>query len=307
MRDFRFSCNVFGVEGRGAFVERCRLIERLGYDTVFVPDHLGAPAPFPVLVAAANATERLRVGTLVLNAAFWNPALLARDIATTDILTDGRLEVGLGAGYLKSEFDAAGIGWQPFGARADRLAETIRVLEHWFRNGDQAALTGGRAPQPVQRRGFHRQGPPLIVGGTGDRILRVAAEQADIVAVAGAYQVKGEPPGTFRLGSAAEAEERVRFVRLHAGARVDEIEWHVLVQLVVRTEDRRGAAGRIAAQLGFGMTVDDVLETPFLLVGTVDEMAGQVLRNRERFGFSYLTVHEPYLEAFAPVIEALRT
>ncbi|GLW35980.1 LLM class F420-dependent oxidoreductase [Actinoplanes regularis] len=306
MRDFRFSCNVFGVETHEAFIDRCRLVERLGYDTLFAPDHVGAPAPFPVLVAAANATERLRVGTLVLNAAFWNPALLARDIATTDILTGGRLEVGLGAGYMKSEFDAAGVAWEPFGTRVDRMAETIQVLEHWFRTGDHAGLPGGRAPQPVQRHGFHHSGPPLIVGGNGDRVLTLAAEQADIVAVTGIYQVKGEKPGTSRLGTAAEAEERVRFVQKQAGARADEIEWNILVQRVVQTTDRRAAAESLAAQFTFDMAVDEVLETPFLLIGTVDEMAEQVLRNRERFGFSYYTVHDPHLEAFAPVIEALR-
>src|SRR4051812_28836518 len=120
MRDFRFSTNVFGVPSREAFIDRCQLVERLGYDTVFVPDHLGAPAPFPVLIAAAEATRRLRVGTLVLNVCFWNPALLAREVATTDILTGGRLELGLGSGYVKSEFDDAGIAWESFGARADR-------------------------------------------------------------------------------------------------------------------------------------------------------------------------------------------
>jgi alkanesulfonate monooxygenase SsuD/methylene tetrahydromethanopterin reductase-like flavin-dependent oxidoreductase (luciferase family) len=106
-----------------------------------------------VLVAAADATDRLRVGTLVLNVAFWNPALLAREVATTDILTDGRLELGLGAGHMKSEFDEAGIAWEPFGSRASRLAETIRALEHSFRSADEPGLPGGRAPRPVQQRG----------------------------------------------------------------------------------------------------------------------------------------------------------
>ncbi len=306
MRDFRFSSNVFAVPSREAFVDRCRQVERFGYDTVFVPDHLGAPAPFPVLVAAAEATERLRVGTLVLNVPFWNPALLAREVATTDILTDGRLELGLGAGHMKSEFDRAGIAWEPFGARADRLAQTIRELERFF-TVDQRELPGGRAPQPVQRRGFNGSGPPLIVGGTGDRILRIAAEHADIVAIAGAYQVKGQPPGTFRLATAAEADERVDFTRRHAGGRVDGIEWHVLVQMVVETDDRRATAEKLRAEFGSDMTVDEMLETPFLLFGTVDEMAGQLVRHRERYGFTYVTVHDPYMEAFAPVIARLRS
>ena len=283
MRDFRFSTNVFGVASRQAFIDRCQLVERLGYDTLFVPDHLGLPAPCPVLVAAAEATQRLRVGTLVLNVAFWNPALLAREVATTGILTGGRLELGLGSGHMKSEFDDAGIPWEPFGARADRLEATIAEL---------------------RRRTEHQ--PPLIVGGTGDRILAIAAEQADIVAIAGAYQRKGHPPGTLRLGTAAETDDRVAYARGRAGGRADDLEWNVLVQMVIETEDRRGTAEGLSARFDGTMTADEALECPFLLFGTVDEMARQVERQRERYGFTYITVHDPYLEAFAPVIARLR-
>lgn len=306
MREFRFSFNIFGIQSRDAFADTCRRAERYGYDVVFAADHLGIPAPFPLLVAAAGATERMRVGTLVLNAAFWNPALLAREVATTDILTGGRLEVGLGAGHMKWEFDAAGITWEPFGARAARLEKTIRELERFF-TADLEGLAGRRTPpKPVQRRGFGGSGPPLIVGGTGDPILRTAARHADIIGVAGAYQIPGEPPGTFRLGTAAEAAERVAFARRHAGDRADEIEWHLLVQAVVVTGDRRAAAENLVAEHGRGMTPGEALETPFLLIGTEDEIAGQLTRHRERYGFSFVTIHEPYMEAFGPVIERLR-
>jgi probable F420-dependent oxidoreductase len=306
MRDFRFSSNIFGITARDAFAERCQQAERLGYDTVFAPDHLGAPAPFPLLVAAANATQRLRVGTLVLNVPFWNPALLAREIATTDILTDGRLEVGLGAGHMKWEFDEAKIAWEPLGVRADRLDAAIRDLERQF-SADLQELPGGRSPRPLQRRGFNGSGPPLIVGGTGDRILKIAAEHADIVAIAGAYQVKDKPPGTFRLATATETDERIRFTRTHAGDRSDDIEWHVLIQMVVQTDDRHATAEELSAEFGPDLTADELLETPFLLIGTVAEMAEQLVRHRDRYGFSYITVHEPYLEAFAPVIESLKS
>jgi alkanesulfonate monooxygenase SsuD/methylene tetrahydromethanopterin reductase-like flavin-dependent oxidoreductase (luciferase family) len=126
------------------------------------------------------------------------------------------------------------------------------------------------------------------------------------VAIAGAYQVKGKPPGTFRLATAVETEERVRFARDHAGERADEIEWHVLLQMVVETNDRRATAAKLAAQLGSTLTVEETLETPFLLIGTIAQMAEQLARNRERYGFTYITVHDPYMEAFAPVIEHLR-
>jgi probable F420-dependent oxidoreductase len=312
MADFRFSFNVLEIGSREEFTETCRRGERYGYDTVFAADHLGSVAPFAAIVAAADATERLRVGTMVLNAGFWNPALLAREVVTADLLTDGRLELGLGSGHMKWEFDEAGIAWEPFAERADRLEATITELGRLFAADgypQQAAMReamGLRAARPVQRRGFDGTGPPLIVGGTGDRILRIAAEHADIIAIAGAYQITGQPPGTFRIGTAEEAADRVRYARESAGDRADQVEWHALLQLVLETDDRRGAAEALLEQYGRMMTVDEVLETPFVLIGTVEEMAEQLVRNRERFGFTYYTVHGPYMDGFAPVIERVR-
>ncbi len=312
MADLRFSYNIFGIDSREDFLERCRQAERYGYDTVFAADHLGISAPFPALAAAAAVTERLKVGTLVLNAAFWNPALLAREVATTDVLTGGRLELGLGAGHMKWEFEEAGIEWEPFGARVERLVATIDELGERFAAGryeQQARMheaLGVPLLRPVQRKGFGGYGPPLIIGGTGDRVLRVAAERADIVGIAGAYQVKGMPAGTFRIGTAAETADRVRYTRECAGDRADGLEWQVLTQIVIETGDRRAAAGKLLERVGPMMEIDEVLDTPFIYIGTVDQMAEQVLRDRERFGFTYFTVHGPYMEAFAPVIARVR-
>jgi len=306
VREFRFSTNMFGFGTADELTATCRRIEDLGYDTLFAPDHLGLPAPFPMLVAAASATRRLRVGTLVLNAAFWNPALLAREVATTDMLTQGRLELGLGAGHMKWEFDAAGVAWSGFGGRVDRLAETITELRRHFTGSYERQPEGTRAPSPVQRSGFGGSGPPLIVGGTGDRVLRLAAEHADIVSLAGAFQVPGAEPGTLRLATSVEADERVAFAREHAGERAGGIEWHLLVQAVLPTVDRRAAARGLLARFGATMSEDELLQTPFALIGTTEQMADQLRAHRERYGFSYVTVHAPYIEAFAPVIAELR-
>jgi len=300
MRDFRFSTNMFRLRSRDDFIATCRRAEKYGYDTIFATDHLGQPAPFSTLVAAADATSRLRVGTLVLNVPFWNPALLAREIATADILTGGRLEVGLGAGYAKREFDEASIDWEPFSARAGKLSAAIgemkRLFAAWQHEGP------GQPPlRPVQRRGFGGSGPPLLVAGTGDRILRVAAAEADIVAIAGSYQIKGMPPGMSRLGSPAEIDERVAFVRQCAGDRANEIEWHIIIQALVITDRRKSAAVQLEERFVFE-TAATMLESPFMLIGTVDEIARQILRNRERYGFTYYTVHQPNLDEFAPVI-----
>ncbi|QPP07375.1 TIGR03621 family F420-dependent LLM class oxidoreductase [Streptomyces bathyalis] len=312
MREFRFSQGLASSGTYGAVAAECRRAERDGYDAVYAADHLGIPAPFQLLVAAARATERLRVGTLVLNAEFWNPALLAREAATADLLTGGRLELGLGAGHMKWEFDEAGVPWRPIAERTEHLRAVVRELGRLFGSDGYEQQHGMRtrfglpALRPVQRHGFGGAGPPLIVGGTGDRVLDVAAEHADIVSIAGLYQRKGEPPGTLRLGSAAEADDRVRYVRERAGARAESIEWHALAQAVVVTDDRREEAERLLERFGQAMSPEELLECPFVFVGTVEEMAEQVMRNRQRYGFTHYTVLGPYAEAFAPVVARVR-
>ncbi|HEY4028429.1 MAG TPA: TIGR03621 family F420-dependent LLM class oxidoreductase, partial [Candidatus Dormibacteraeota bacterium] len=274
VRAFRFGFNVRFIRSRDALAAFCRDAERRGYDTVLVPDHLGRnrPAPFPMLAAAAEATERLRIGTFVLNVGFWNPALLAREAATVDQLSGGRLELGLGAGHMKSEFDAAGLPWQPFGERVQRLTATIGELNMLFAD-EQWGYDTAQRPRP-----------PLLVAGTGDRVLRLAARHADIVGYGGVLQAKGEPPGTFRIATAAEMDERVRFFRGAAGDRAGDVEANLLVQHVAVTDDRRGAAERFLGEYGPGLTVEEVLEAPVLLIGTVDQIAKQLLERRERFG-----------------------
>ena len=312
MRAFRFSTNTFGLTSGAGFAGFCQRAEELGYDTIFAADHLGDAAPFQQVVAAAAATQRVRVGTLVVNVPFWNPALLAREIATADILTEGRLEVGLGSGHMKWEFDEAGIAWEPYQGRAERLAAVIGELGGIFAAGgyeQQKALRehfGFPPLAPVQRRGFGGAGPPLIIGGTGKQVLRIAAETADIVGIAGAKQVAGKPPGVFRLCTAAETDDLVRYARNYARDRADAIEWHILVQIVRVTDDRRAVAEEMAGQEGATLTAEEILETPFLLFGTIHEMAAQLVRNRDRYGFTYYTVHAPYMDAFAPLIEHVR-
>jgi len=312
VRDFRFSCNVFAIRSRQSFAAYCRAAQDRGYDVVFAPDHLGSPAPFPALVAAAEATERLRVGTLVLNIGFWNPHLLAREVATVDALTDGRLELGLGAGHMKWEFDAAGIAWPSFSARVDRLAATIDELERLFTSGGYPERRQLRelydlpAAAPVQRSGFNGSGPPLIIGGTNDRVLALGARRAQTVAVAGALQVPGQPPGTLQLASSAQAAQKVQLIREQAGERLADLELNVLVQVVAVTDDRSATAEKLVAEHLGELTPDELLATPFVLIGTVKQIAERLRENREQFGFSFITVHEPFAEAFAPVIEELR-
>ncbi len=296
MRGFRFGCNIRSIRSGEAVADLARDAERRGYDALLVPDHLGRnrPAPFPTMVAAAGATDGLRVGPFVLNVGFWNPSLLAREAATTDQLTGGRLELGLGAGHMKSEFDAAGIPWQPFAERVDRFAATVDELDRLFAD-EQAGYDTIQKPQP-----------PLMIAGVGHGVLRLAARRADILGFTGILQAEGRPPGTFRLATAAECDERMRFFREEAGPRASEIEVNVLVQRVAVTQDRWAAAERFVAEAGPGLTVEAILESPVLLIGTVRQIADQVLERRKRYGFSYVCVHEPDLAEFSRVIELLR-
>ncbi|MFI6014653.1 LLM class F420-dependent oxidoreductase [Streptomyces sp. NPDC051243] len=292
-RPFRFGVNLMTPAPADEWRAKCRRAEELGYDVILVPDHLGMPAPFPALVAAAEATERPRLGTFVLNAGFWNPALLAREVATTDALTGGRLELGLGTGYVRAEHDTAGLPWGSPGERVDHLRHTLQELERLLASGEHQ-------PQPVQKPGV-----PLLVGANGDRMLRLTAEHADIAAFTGARTVPGSATGQLAPITAEELDERVaRYGELAAG-REEPAELNLLLQMVIVTEDREAAVQPFLERIP-DLTLDEILALPIGLVGTLAEITQQVLAQRERYGFSYLTVLEPYMEAFAPVIERLR-
>ncbi len=277
-------------------IEVCRRAESLGYDVALIPDHLGRnrPAPFPMLVAAANATTRLRVGTFVLNNEFWNASLLAREVATADQLTGGRLELGLGAGHMKSEFEMANIPWRGFDERVRRLADTIDELDRLF------ADEGGGYET------FQRPRPPLMIAGTSDAVLKLAAARADIVGYGGILQAKGQPPGTFRIATAEEVDEKVRYFVDCAGERGRNIEANLLIQIVAVTEDRTEVANRLITERSLELSADQLLSAPVVLIGTIDEIAAQVRERRQRYGITYFCVHEPYFEEFAPVIKDLR-
>ncbi|MFF8642872.1 TIGR03621 family F420-dependent LLM class oxidoreductase [Streptomyces sp. NPDC015345] len=291
-RPFRFGVNMLTPSEGDAWREKCRRAEALGYDVILVPDHLGMPAPFPAVVAAAEATERPRVGTFVLNAGFWNPALLTREVATADALTGGRLELGLGTGYVQAEHDAAGLSWGSPGERVDHLRRTVEEL-------DKLLGSDEHQPQPVQR-----PRPPLLIGGNGDRMLELTAEHADIAAFTGAKAVPGDTGGKMLHLTPEELDERVAAYRRFAAGRSAPAELNLLIQMVEVTDDRRAAIRPVLECIPH-LTEDAALALPLLLVGTVRQIAEQLRAQRERYGFSYFTVLEPYFEAFGPVIEEL--
>ncbi|MGW0845805.1 LLM class F420-dependent oxidoreductase [Streptomyces sp. NPDC002787] len=301
-RPFRFGVNLLSPTSAAEWRAKCRRAEQLGYDVILVPDHLGMPAPFPSLIAAAEATERPRLGTFVLNAGFWNPTLLAREVATTDALTGGRLELGLGTGYVRAEHDKAGLPWGSPGERVDHLLRTVSELDRLLGSEElphSRLRSSGGTPMP---RPAQRPRVPLLIGANGDRMLRITAEHADVAAFTGARTVAG---GKLEPLTAGELDERVARYQEFAAGRKEPAELNLLIQIVEITEDRRAAAAPWLSHLP-NLTEEQVLELPLVLVGTLEEIVDQVLAQRERYGFSYLTVLEPNMETFAKVVEALR-
>ncbi|WP_054812476.1 LLM class F420-dependent oxidoreductase [Nocardia arizonensis] len=289
-RVFRFGVNMVVPKSRGEWVEKCRRAEELGFDVIGVADHLGMPAPFPALILGAEATERVRLNTFVLNTPFYNPVLLAREVATADQFTDGRIELGLGAGYVKTEFEAAGIPFESGGRRVARVEETIATLKGLLADPDHR-------PQPVQR-----PTPPLLVAGWGDRLLSVAAEHADIVAFTGAAT---GADGALQLADADGMSERVAFARGKLGPRADEVEFNLLIQRVVPHDELAAFTADFAPLLPPDLR-DHADKLPILLVGGPEEIADRVRDLRARYGFTYITVLETSMETFAPAISLLR-
>ncbi|MBE8520009.1 TIGR03621 family F420-dependent LLM class oxidoreductase [Amycolatopsis sp. H6(2020)] len=288
--DFRFGVNMIVPDSRAAWVEKCRKAEELGYDVVSAADHLGMAPPFPALVLAGEVTSRVKLNTFVLNTPFYNPVLLARDVTGTDQFTGGRLELGLGAGYVKAEFEAAGMPFPSARERVDHLERTITELKRLY--ADPA-----HKPAPTRP-----EGPPLLLAGRGDRILTLAAEHADVIGFTGTAKT---PDGAALVpASAEEIEERVEFVRAKLGDR--EAEFNLLCHFVDITEDRAGALEELAKQTRGVLDADQLAEVPTALVGSPAEVAEQLHAHRERFGLTYFSVLEHNMDQFAQVLEALR-
>lgn len=270
-KDFRFGIGLFRGGSRSRWQDAVRRAEGFGYDVLQVPDHLGAPAPFPALLSAAEATS-MRLGTYVLNAGFYKPALLARDVAALDQLTDGRIELGLGAGYVKEEFEAAELPFPSAGRRVDYLAHVTRYLRE------------------------HVPSVPILIAGSGDRVVSLAAQHADIIGLTGG-----------RAGSTAEdpLAERVEFVKSIAGDRFDQIELNMVITAVAH--DGSGLPDLSLTRRHAPTLPDEqLLKLPTVLAGTPRDMADKLRRYRDTCGISYISVQQKHAESFGKVIAELR-
>lgn len=311
-RPFQFIVGLRHIVDRTTLVRHARDAEAAGYTQLCIHDHLAPQlGPIPMLTAVAMATTRLRVCPLVLNNDFRHPAVLAQDLATLDIVSDGRLDVGIGAGWREPEYHAIGLPFDRPGVRIERMAEAITVLRGLFGNGPFSfhgrhytitELDG--QPKPVQR-----PHPPFIVGGTKERVLRLAAREGDIVGL-DLRQDRASLPDAFP----DRMDTRVSWVREEAGPRFERLDLSVLrlAGPIAVTADALGAARRVAdayrVSTGLEIPPEDILESPYSLIGTIPSLADKLRRARDRWGInSYLVgwYDEPELAQLAPLIEQL--
>ena len=305
---FRFGVMVHGGGARQVVTDTAHRVEALGYSTFLLPDHLDQPVgALPALAVAAEATTHLRLGTLVLGNDFRHPVLLAKDVATLDLLSGGRFELGLGAGWQQREYEQAGIPYDAAPVRINRLAEAVHILTGLFGEGTFAfagefytvAELDGQ-PKPVQR-----PHPPLLIGGGGKRILSMAAREADIVSIIPRARPEGSGQDSADWTTATEAatRQKLEWIRQAAGDRFAALELNAMVYAVMVSDDRHAAAGQLARR--FGLTEDEVIASPNILVGSIEQMVDDLRGRREAFGISYITVPEYFMEALAPVVERL--
>ncbi len=292
---------------RGRSAEHWREVaqraEALGYDTLLMPDHITSQlAPVAALAAAAAATSTLRIGSFVFDNDYRNPVMLAREATTLDLLSSGRLEFGLGAGWNTRDYEQLGIAYDAPKVRVDRMEEALGLIKRlwteeqvthegtYYRVRDAVAL-----PRPTQR-----PHPPVMIGGGGPRMLRIAAREAQIVAIAPTLDATGRPKlGTGTVGSVAE-----RIATLRRAPRFSELELNVIVFDAQVTDAAQSVVDGLAAKIKSAATA--IVDTPFFMYGSRASLIEDLLARRERLGISYIALPGGAMRAFAPVVAALR-
>ncbi len=321
-RPFRFAVQSYAAESAAAWREQARTAEALGYSTFHVADHVLGPGPaieatnhpiqnvaaVPAIAVAAEATSTIGVGCRVFCCDYRNPVMLAKELATLDFFSEGRLEIGLGAGWLQGEYEAIGVPWNSPGARLDRLEETVALVKASFApgqlniRGSHVTAVGFEAlPKPVVRTAS--LGPKMLIGGGAKRVLGIAGREADIVSLN--FNNSSGKIGPTGIGSstAAATEEKIGWIKAGAGNRFSELEIEIGAYFVAVTDNRSAALETLSGPMG--LSVDDVGAHPHAVVGSVDAICDQLLERRARYGISYLTVGVRNMAAFAPVVERL--
>jgi probable F420-dependent oxidoreductase len=305
---FRFGVTVLGATSKQEWISKVRKVEDLGYSVLQAPDHLGNQfSPLLALQAAAEASSTLRLGTVVLDINYRQLALLAKEAATLDVLSEGRFELGLGAGWIARESQMAGIPFDPPDVRVGRLEEALHILKGLFADGSMTfsgryySTSGFEVfPKPVQH-----PHPPLLVSGGGKRMLSIAGREASIIMLNPRVAQDGNSIDMDDATTKATAQQ-IAWIREAAGDRFDQIEIGNFVLGGVRTDKNQPPDPLIARAFRSRTTGEQ--QPPqgiYTLVGSVDQICEQVLANREQFGISYIGIVEDNLDTFAPVVARL--
>lgn len=312
MHPFRFGILAETMESASHWRKNAQITEELGYCSLLIRDHFNPDfegntyAPIAALSAAALSTTTLRVGTLVLDNDFRHPIVMAKELATLDVMSQGRVEVGLGAGWLQSEYEQMGIPFDAPQIRVDRLEEAITIYKQFFA-GDCFSFKGQHyqienlKPFPISEQRPH---PTLLIGAGKKRMCQLAGREANIVGLMSVNTRDGTVFAEPHLLLPETLEQKLAWVREGAGARFNEIEFSIVAS-VYATDDRESIAREIIERNGWQLSPEDVLTMPTRLIGTVDEIIQQIQRQREQFGISYYVLADKYREIFAPVANEL--
>lgn len=306
-RRFRFACQINQPFDGRSWPDTFREIEALGYSTVFVPDHFSEGAgPISAMAAAAAVTTTLKVGALVFDCDFRHPAVLAREIATIDQIAEGRVEMGIGAGWMRADYDKSGIPMDRSGVRVSRMIEHAAVLRGLWGEGtfsfhgdfyDIEDLDGSPAP-------YTAGGPPLLIGGGAPRVLRFAGGTADIVGVNPSIHSGEIDAAAAQDGLPSAVDRKVGWVKEGAGDRFDALELNAWLAVAAVTDDAAGFATVVGEMFG-GASGDDVLGSPVTLIGSASEIEGRLHERRERWDYSYHVIPGDQADAFAPIVAEL--
>lgn len=302
-RPFRFGVFASHAATAAAWRESAHRAEELGYDVFLVGDHLGPQfAPVPALLAAADATTHLRVGSYVFANDYRNPLMLAKEVTTLDVLTGGRLEIGLGAGWMRSDYEMLGIPYDPPAVRIARFMEAAILLKRLL--SEEAVTHEGahyRVKTALLPRPLQRPRPPLVIGGGGRTVLRFAAREADIVSLLPQADADGLP----RSGSLTSEtlEQRVDHIRHAAGTRFASLELSVIVFDAALSASGGSRARSIPER--FRGVVDNLHESPYFLYGERERLVDRLRAQRDRLGISYIALPETAMEAFGPIVAEL--
>ena len=306
-RPFRFGVQVSHASTAREWAELARRSEDAGYDVLTMPDHFtNQLAPVPALMAAADATSTLRIGALVFDNDYKHPVVLAKELATMDLLSDGRTEIGLGAGWMLSDYEQAGMTYDSPKVRIDRFIEGLAVIrgalgpDTFSFSGDHYTISNYNGlPKPVQQ-----PLPPILIGGGGPRVLKFAAREADIVGINGTLTAGVVGPEAISTMTAASVDEKVAIVAAAGAHRISDIELNIRTFFVKVTDDRASTINAISSM--FSVPAELIDTSPFALIGSVDACIEQLLERREKWGFSYTIVGAENIDECAPIVAALR-